>query len=40
MAALRKKLDGLMNADRKQRDFDHDKMLQRYQNVKKELENQ
>ncbi len=40
MSALKKKLEGMANADRKLRDQQHKKMLQRYQNVKKEIENQ
>jgi len=39
MAALRKKIDTNMNGRLKQREQEHNKLLQRYQNVKKELEN-
>lgn len=40
MAALKKKIEANMNERLKQREFEHNKLLQRYQNVKKELENQ
>jgi len=40
MAALRKKLEGRMNERLKLREVEHNKILQRYQNVKKEIENQ
>ena len=40
MAALRKKIESNMNERIKQRELEHTKLLQRYQNVKKELENQ
>lgn len=39
MHALRKKCENALNEDRKLRDEQHMKMLQRYQNVKRELEN-
>ena len=39
MAALRKKLEGRMNERLKLREVEHNKILQRYQNVKKETEN-
>jgi regulatory protein YycH of two-component signal transduction system YycFG len=40
MHALRKNLEAIEHAERKQRESDSEKMLQRYQNVKKALENQ
>ena len=40
MNALRKKIETGMNERLKQREIEHNKLLQRYQNVKKELENQ
>ena len=40
MSALRKKLEGRMNERLKLREVEHNKILQRYQNVKKEIENQ
>lgn len=40
MNALRKKYEGALNGDRTGREQQHEKMLQRYQNVKKELETQ
>lgn len=40
MSALRKKCDGVLNEMRRTRDIEHEKMLQRYANVKKELESQ
>lgn len=40
MNALKKKCDGQMNEERSSRQIEQDKMLQRYQNVKKELESQ
>lgn len=40
MAALKKKLEGKMNERLKMREVEHNKILQRYQNVKKEIENQ
>ena len=40
MNALKKKLDGIMNEERRLREQEQDKMIQRYQNVKKELETQ
>ena len=39
MAALRKKFEGRMNERLKLREVEHNKILQRYQNVKKEIEN-
>ena len=38
MQALRKKLEGQLQQDRNTRDADHNTLLQKYQNVKKELE--
>jgi len=38
MNALRKKCETEQNADRNMREIEHNKLLQRYQNVKKELE--
>ena len=40
MAALKKKLEAKMNERLKIRELEHNKILQRYQNVKKEIENQ
>jgi hypothetical protein len=40
MAALKKKLEARMNERLKLREVEHNKILQRYQNVKKEIENQ
>ena len=40
MNALKKKLEGNLNERLKIREQDHNKLLQRYQNVKKEIENQ
>lgn len=40
MAALRKKAENALHEDRNLRDEEHMKMLQRYQNVKRELETQ
>lgn len=40
MNALKKKCDAVINGDDKTRIEDETKMLQRYQNVKKELETQ
>lgn len=40
MAALRKRIEAGENEQKKQRAVDLEKLLQRYQNVKKELENQ
>jgi len=39
MNALKKKLEGRMNERLKLREIEHNKILQRYQNVKKEIEN-
>jgi len=39
MNALKKKLEGRMNEFLKLREVEHNKILQRYQNVKKEIEN-
>jgi len=39
MNALRKKLESTQVGQMKQRELEHNKLLQRYQNVKKELEN-
>jgi gamma-glutamyl phosphate reductase len=39
MAALKKKLEAKMNERLKMREVEHNKILQRYQNVKKEIEN-
>jgi len=39
MAALKKKLEAKMNERLKIREVEHNKILQRYQNVKKEIEN-
>ena len=39
MNALKKKLEGRMNERLKLREVEHNKILQRYQNVKKEIEN-
>lgn len=40
MQALRAKCEAVANELRREREQEHEKMLQRYQNVKKELENQ
>ncbi len=40
MQAMRKKLEGIQSEQMKLRETEHNKLLQRYQNVKKELENQ
>ena len=40
MNALKKKLEGNLNERLKLRENEHNKLLQRYQNVKKEIENQ
>ena len=40
MNALRNKIETGMNERLKQREIEHNKLLQRYQNVKRELENQ
>lgn len=40
MNALKKKLEGNLNERLKLREVEHNKLLQRYQNVKKEIENQ
>ena len=40
MAALKKKLEAKMQERLKIRESEHNKILQRYQNVKKEIENQ
>ena len=40
MSALRKKCEGGLAADRTLRDQEHTKLLQRYNNVKKELDTQ
>ena len=40
MSALKKKVDANISARLKQREIEHNKLLQRYQNVKKELETQ
>jgi hypothetical protein len=40
MAALRKKCENALNEDRTLRDEQQLKMVQRYNNVKRELENQ
>lgn len=40
MSALKKKLEAKMNERLKMREVEHNKILQRYQNVKKEIENQ
>ena len=40
MSALKKKLEARMNERLKLREVEHNKILQRYQNVKKEIENQ
>jgi len=40
MSALKKKLEAIQVGQMKQREADHTKLLQRYQNVKKELESQ
>lgn len=40
MAALKKKLEGRMNEKLKMREVQHNWLLQRYQNVKREIENQ
>jgi len=37
--ALKKKLEGRMNEFLKLREVEHNKILQRYQNVRKEIEN-
>ena len=39
MSALKKKLEAKMNERLKIREVEHNKILQRYQNVKKEIEN-
>lgn len=39
MQALKKKLEAKMNERLKIRESEHNKILQRYQNVKKEIEN-
>jgi tellurite resistance protein len=39
MNALKKKLEGRMNERLKLREIEHNKILQRYQNVRKEIEN-
>jgi len=39
MQALKKKVESSAQARMKQRETEHNKLLQRYQNVKKELEN-
>lgn len=39
MQALKKKLEAKMNERLKIRETEHNKILQRYQNVKKEIEN-
>lgn len=40
MGALRKKLEGKMNERLKLREVEHNEILQRYENAKKQLENQ
>lgn len=40
MNALKKKLESNLNERLKLRETEHNKLLQRYQNVKKEIENQ
>jgi hypothetical protein len=40
MAAHKKRLELRMNERLKEREVEHNKILQRYQNVKKEIENQ
>jgi Skp family chaperone for outer membrane proteins len=40
MNALRKKLEGKMNERLKLREQEHNEILQRYENAKKQLENQ
>ena len=40
MNALRKKLEGKMNERLKLREVEHNELLQRYENAKKQLENQ
>ena len=40
MNALKKKLEANLNDRLKLRETEHNKLLQRYQNVKKEIENQ
>ncbi len=40
MMALQKKCESIQNEQMKMRETEHNKLLQRYQNVKKELENQ
>jgi len=40
MNALKKKLEANLNERLKLRETEHNKLLQRYQNVKKEIENQ
>ena len=40
MNALKKKREGNLNERLKLRETEHNKLLQRYQNVKKEIENQ
>jgi len=39
MGALRKKLEGKMNERLKLREVEHNEILQRYENAKKQLEN-
>ena len=39
MSALRKKLEGKMNERLKLREVEHNEILQRYENAKKQLEN-
>ena len=39
MNALRKKLEGKMNERLKLREVEHNEILQRYENAKKQLEN-
>lgn len=40
MNSLRKKLEGKMNERLKLREVEHNEILQRYENAKKQLENQ
>ena len=40
MNALKKKLEANLNERLKLRETEHNKLLQRYQNVKKEIQNQ
>ena len=40
MNALRKKLDGRMNERLKLQEVEHKELLQRFENVRKQLENQ